>query len=449
MDRRANGNSGRERGFIGCGGMTWTLVTTLLGTVAVEGAAAGARPAHADVVQSRQFDIHYKAGASSVALTSVDCWYTVDQGKTWHLHGRDADRVSPFVFLADGEGLYGFYIVLRNRYGASSPAPTSGVKPQRWVLVDFTPPVVQFQDARPDPSFATTRRVLLRWSAYDAHLPPRPVWLYYRTEGQANWAPMVDRLTNRGRFDWEVPDAVTGKVWVKLTVRDRVGHEAEQTRGPLTIEARKPVKPATTTAPSARSGASVGASRPPAPVVTEAAAEEAVARFELGTFHRLRGELDVAVERFGEALRFDPTHLAAGNDLGGVLHLMGDYDKAIGAYVNVLKQDPKHQNALKGLALAYVAQRNYGEAHERLADLLRLDPGKGDTWLHLGDVAMLRGNTLDARGYWSKALTVEPKARDTVDKASARLASLVTQVGVDASPTREMMPSPHAAVARK
>ena len=129
-------------------------------------------------------------------------------------------------FLAPSEGLYGFYVVLRNAYGASSPAPTAETEAQRWVLVDFTLPVVQVQDARLDSSPATSRRVQLRWSAYDAHLPPRPVWLHYRTENEANWTPIVERLTNHGRYDWDVPDSVSGHVWIKLTVRDRVGHEA-------------------------------------------------------------------------------------------------------------------------------------------------------------------------------------------------------------------------------
>ena len=144
---------------------------------------------------------------------------------------------------------------------------------------------------------------------------------------------------------------------------------------------------------------------PPAAVtpVDERAAKEAARLHEIGTYHRLRGEYDLAAERLGEAVRLNPNLLAARNDLAGVLILRGDRNGAEREYLVVLAQDPTHASALKGLALLQTMERNYQSARRTLERLLQAVPDDAEGWLYLGDVAMLAGERGPARAAWLKA----------------------------------------------
>jgi tetratricopeptide (TPR) repeat protein len=381
----------------------------------------GAEPLARATVQTQQFDIHYRAGASSIPLTEVELWYTVGPSKSWRLFGRDTDRVSPVTFLAPHEGRYGFYLVLKNAYGASSPPPNADAAPQQRVFIDFTPPVAQLHEARIDPSVTDGRRLLLRWTAFDNNLPPRPIGLAYRPVGALNWSWIADRLPNRGRYDWVIPDQVAGPVDVRLIVCDRSGHTVERTLGPVQLDRPKPTPPPAATE-----------SRPPDPVqrtfpvVTEAKSRAASDRYDLGTFHRVRGEYAIAAQMYREALALNPNLNAARHDLAGVQFKQGEIEQAIATYQTVLEQDPNHTSAHKGLALAYLKRRDYGNARSRLSDHLSLEPNDAHGWLVLGDVARLSGDARAARGYWSKALTVDPKHHEMIKRATERLSTSVT-----------------------
>ena len=402
-----------DRGGVVIGSVAWGL--TWAGAVAVC-ANTASNPV---TVQSQRFDVHYNVSPTSAPLTSVELWYTADRGKTWHRFGDDTDRRSPVQFLAPREGLLGLFIVLRNRFGASSESPTSETRPQQWVFVDYTPPVLQIQEVRVARTAAGERTVQLRWSAWDTHLPARPIDVSYRVAEETTWTPIARRLANLGRYDWVVPAAVTGPVWIRLSVRDRGGHETRLTRGPLAVGAPKAAGDVDPVAPVSAKAATPGPS--PSAVLDPQTIREADTLFKLGSFYLLRGNLDVASERFREALQLNPTHTGAQNDLAGVLYRKGTFAEAIDAYQRLLADRPRHSGALEGLALAHAGRHEYRAARERLEELLKIDSSNARTWLNLGDMVLMAGEPMAARSYWSKALTVDSRNTDAIRSATVRL----------------------------
>lgn len=371
------------------------------------------------IVQSQQFDVYYTVSPTSAPLTAVELWHTGDRGKTWHRFGDDTDLQPPMQFLAPREGLLGLYIVIRNRFGASSESPTSQTRPQQWVFVDYTPPVLQIHETRAVRNSSGQRTVQLRWSAWDTQLSARPIEVSYRGQNETTWTTIAERLANLGRYDWVVPAAVEGPVWVRLGIRDRGGHVTRLTRGPLAVGAAKAPTDVDPAAPPLAKAAAPTPSRPP--LLDPRAMREADTLFDLGSFYLLRGDLDVASQRFRETLRLNPTHTGAQNDLAGVLYKKGEFGSAIDTYRSLLAASPKHLGALEGLALAHAGRREYRAARERLETLLKIDSANARTWLNLGDMVLMAGDPMAARSYWSKALNVDPDNKGAIQGATLRL----------------------------
>lgn len=196
-------------------------------------------PNLADVpkVRAKLIEVHFNT-PNPGTVQAVDLWYTYDAGATWSPYDFDPQpRRSPVTFVAPSEGLCGLFVILRNEAGASAPPPKAGTKPQQWAFIDWTPPLVQLHLARKDLTFEQSRRVALKWTAYDKHLSNRPVDLYYMIKGQSIWRPIDLRLPNVQRYDWRVPAQVGGQVIIKLVVTDRCGNVVQRFSEPLDIEA--------------------------------------------------------------------------------------------------------------------------------------------------------------------------------------------------------------------
>ena len=163
--------------------------------------------------------IVYEVNASALPLESVALWYTTDLGQTWQLYGYDEDLRSPARFEAPGEGLYGFYAVVRNRVGESSGDPSSGTRPLHQILVDLTSPLLQAHSATLG-RIEDRQMVLIRWTAYDAHFGPRPITLEYRSAGDGRWHTLGRGLPNEERYEWAVPRGVFGKTAIRLSARE-------------------------------------------------------------------------------------------------------------------------------------------------------------------------------------------------------------------------------------
>jgi tetratricopeptide (TPR) repeat protein len=389
------------------------VVFAMVGVFAAHAVAADTPTA----IRSREIELHYRLNDPTPAA-DVQLWYTRDRGATWQMYGRNDDRMSPIHFVAPAEGLYGFIILIKDKPGsAEAPAPFQPA--QRWVFVDYTPPLVQWDGVEPADA------VQLRWTAHDDHLPARPIGLSYQSSLDQKWENIDPALPNIGRYDWVLPESLAGQITVKLTVQDLGGHVIERTYGPIPAEKWLKVAPKVAVA-TTQPAFSPAATQPSAADLAQNQANLAKRRkaeelYQQGGWHLARGQYNVAAERFREAIELDPEQLSAMSDLGRIYYQQKDYTKAIELYNGVLARDAKHTAALRGSALAYVGQKDYARSRDALQRLLAGNNKDAEAWLDLGDVLFMMGDQTEARSHWGRAADVDASADAIIRKARRRL----------------------------
>ncbi len=367
-------------------------------------------------VQSQIFGIEYAVNQDALPLDSVQLWYTLDRGDSWHQYGFDEDRQSPITFHAPTEGLYGFFLIAANSTGPSSAAPTKGTGPHQWVFVDFTPPVVQLHDLRLS-RIVGERVVQIRWTAIDPHLVTRPVEVFYQKVPDGPWRPITpDPLANTGRYDWRIPANLVGPVRVRVTVRDESGHHVDSESEVMELPA--PLED------HASMGAAAAVESEAASAVTVAgeAGTRAFRLLSIGRSHRERGEIRQAIGRMREAVKADPSLAAAFAEMAAMLYRIGDNDRALDAYEIALEQQPMMRSALQGAAMVHRRKNEYGTAADLLQRILRHNPNDAEIWMNLGDIAVFQGDEIRARGAYQRAVGVDPNATEVIADAHKRLA---------------------------
>lgn len=391
-------------------------------------------------VQAKRFAVRVRLANDSPEAADFMLWYTRDRGQTWQPGPTSVKDRDYIVFEAKGEGLYGFFITAKSHTGSTTAKPAPGTPPQRWVFVDYTPPLAQWKNAELAADRNGVRRIVMDWTAYDANFDARPIALACEAAGQGQWRTIDAALPNTGRFDWTLPADVRGRVTFRLTVRDQGGHTVERLFGPISVDAT-PVAastaasatPEATSRPSRRQTAlaSPAPKDPMDPLQMPDPATRARAQklYDQGAWHLERGQYADAQERLLEAIQLDPTLTPAHVNLAGVLYTRGRYDEAVAQYKTALQQDPSRTTAMKGLALAYAARHEYADARKMLERLLLADGRNAEAWLDLGDVAYRMGDHEGARGYWTKAAGASPDAREVVLKAQNRLSLFSTPAG--------------------
>lgn len=390
-------------------------------------------------VNSTRIVFTYRLADDSGDASRGELWVTKDLGKTWSA-AKVLDADGSLTYDADSDELLGFFIVLQNTAGASSPPPAAATPPHHWIRVDRSQPSVQALAIRPDPRFAVNRDLHLRWAATDDNLSDRPVALHYRTEETKSFKLIADCLSARGAYKWTVPTDVTGRLELKFSATDRAGNTgtyvAEIEQAGATKATSQPAEqnmalaaPIAETRKAHRDSSDLGAFRtasydePDAgeDIARQAANQEARRRYEAGTWHRLRGDYDLAIARYRESIELSPREMPPRVDLAGSLMLRGEVDAAERELQKALAIDPTYRSALKSLALVQSRKHNYKSARETLDKLLLQDPQDGEAWLAYGDVVMFTGDRAAARQAWSKAKSQAGSNRDIAKRAEKRL----------------------------
>lgn len=169
-----------------------------------------------------------KVGPSGIG--SVDLWWTPDDGKTWERapspdlkDSIKGGRYTRMVELQEGDGVYGFSLVVKSRAGLGKPAPRSGDVPEMRVELDTTAPVAQLYQPRPDPLHREA--LLLAWVAKDKNLSSSPITLEWSERTDGPWQSIAADLPNNGQYTWQLPSGMPVAVYLRLRVRDQAGNE--------------------------------------------------------------------------------------------------------------------------------------------------------------------------------------------------------------------------------
>jgi len=153
----------------------------------------------------------------------VELWWTGDGGLSWKLFGADDDQQSPMLVSVDGEGLYGFWLVIENERGVREDRPRAGELPQNWIGVDTTRPKVRLISVELRPA-DDEQHLTVRWEASDARLADRPIALSYSPTRNGPWQRLETEMENRGLYECQIPLQNPAQVFVHLEVRDEAGN---------------------------------------------------------------------------------------------------------------------------------------------------------------------------------------------------------------------------------
>jgi len=93
-----------------------------------------------------------------------------------------------------------------------------------------------------------------------------------------------------------------------------------------------------------------------------------------GNGYRAKGNIDLAILDYNQALQLDPQYAIAYNSRGNAYHDKGDNDLAIADYNQALRLDPSLIAAYNGRADAYAAKGNYAFAVADYTTSIKLDP---------------------------------------------------------------------------
>ena len=193
------------------------------------------------LVGNPRFPLQYEVeGAGPGGVAKVQLWVTHDGGRSWFPQAEDADKTSPYMVDLGGAGTFGLWLSVQGGSGLGDPAPAPGDKPQSWVEVDTTPPVVQLDPPRVGTG-NSSGKLLITWRASDPHLGSRPVILSYRAEGtDSEWIPVAGPLDNTGQHIWVVPPGIPPKFRIRIEVIDSVGHRGTAESSPIVVDRAKP-----------------------------------------------------------------------------------------------------------------------------------------------------------------------------------------------------------------
>jgi hypothetical protein len=192
---------------------------------------------------SLSYDISEK-GPSGIA--DIDLWFTTDarSWSKWKLPKSVHDQTfnGKLTFEVGSEGVYGFTLVPISGVGISAPHPQVGEKPQIWIEVDLTRPVVELQ--RVDVGQGQYKGQLsITWSARDKNLGKTPITLSYGTSSNGPWVPFAPKIQNTGRYVWTMPigSDMPWQFYVKVEAEDLAGNIGEAiTPGVVRVDTQQP-----------------------------------------------------------------------------------------------------------------------------------------------------------------------------------------------------------------
>ena len=146
------------------------------------------------LVNSRRISLAYDLkDVGPSRLSGIELWYTHD-GRAWKKHEEPfrEDAGKNLVFELEREGLYGITLIARSGVGLGERPPQSGDRPQLWIEVDLTKPVVALR-GEPQPGRGLDKgKIKILWTASDRNLGSNPVTLKFAEQAAGPWTVIAE-----------------------------------------------------------------------------------------------------------------------------------------------------------------------------------------------------------------------------------------------------------------
>ena len=120
-------------------------------------------------------------------------------------------------------------------------------------------------------------------------------------------------------------------------------------------------------------------------------------------------DYDKAIADYAEAIRLDPESVDAYYNRGGTWHKKKDYDKVIADYGEAIKLDPKSVNANLGRGNAWSDKKDYDKAIADYNEAIRLDPKHVNAYISRGDAWANKEDYDKAIADYTGAIRLDPK----------------------------------------
>ncbi len=181
-----------------------------------------------------------------VELDEITMWCTKDEGLTWTKFTEDrqvkdiGSGKQLFTVELDDDGVYGFRIIAKNKFGRGKPPPVAGDLPEIRLELDTTKPEAKLFAPQPDPQRPET--LLIRWAATDKNLDKTPVSLEWAERPDGKWNPIALDLSNQpAQYAWQPGKDIPVQVYLRIRVRDAAGNEGiAVTREPIPVDLSEP-----------------------------------------------------------------------------------------------------------------------------------------------------------------------------------------------------------------
>ena len=138
------------------------------------------------------------------------------------------------------------------------------------------------------------------------------------------------------------------------------------------------------------------------------AADNAIARSNLGNALFQDGKVGEAIVRYQEALQIEPGYAVARNNLGNALLHEGRLDEAIIQFQKALEIKPDFAVASYNLGNALFQEGKVDEAIVHYRRALEIRPGYAEAHYNLGNACRKNGNVEEAIVHYQKAIEITP-----------------------------------------
>jgi serine/threonine protein kinase/Flp pilus assembly protein TadD len=139
-------------------------------------------------------------------------------------------------------------------------------------------------------------------------------------------------------------------------------------------------------------------------------ARMAIVHNNLGVAYDYRGQPDLAVEEYREAIRLRPDLADAHNNLGTALRARGKTDDAVREYRKALSLKPGYAIARHNLGLSFACKGDLDGAIKEYGEAIRLKPGFVEARINLGLAHAMKGRLDRAISEYRKAARLRPDA---------------------------------------
>ena len=154
----------------------------------------------------------------------AELWMTSDAGRTWINQGEIDPGKAAAGFLAPRDGRYGFMVVPISAAGVRDVTPKPGDAPEKAIVVDTVPPVVEVRSPNGGEMFGGGRSTVVQWIADDANLHPEGLLVEASADSGATWVTVQKGLANSGSYHWDIHFASSSRCRVRVKAVDLAGN---------------------------------------------------------------------------------------------------------------------------------------------------------------------------------------------------------------------------------